>query len=171
MNLYSSLSVARYFVERAAAEGRKLTNLELQKLVYFAHGWHLAIIGQPLIDEFVEAWDYGPVAPELYHALKPYGSGSIPKDSPLFEQCALPMEPHTTDILESVWKRYKGLTPARMVALTHQPRSPWSITKKRYEGRRGADIPDSLIEKHFLVLAGTSTPEEYELFNPWEWGG
>src|SRR5208282_4587731 len=71
---YPSMAVANWFIENLS----RVDPLKLQKLVYFAHGWHLALRDQPLIDELVEAWDYGPVVPSLYHQFKRYGNQSIP---------------------------------------------------------------------------------------------
>ena len=51
--------------------------MKLQKLVYFAHGWHLAIHNRPLVNEQVEAWKFGPVFSDLYHQIKSFGNEKI----------------------------------------------------------------------------------------------
>ena len=51
--------------------------MKMQKLVYLAHGWHLAIHDRPLISENFEAWPYGPVEEDLYHIFKPYRDAPI----------------------------------------------------------------------------------------------
>ncbi len=58
---FAARQVANWFIERAAQEGEYLTQLKLQKLVYMAHGWNLALLGKPLISENIEAWKWGPV--------------------------------------------------------------------------------------------------------------
>ena len=55
---YNALVVANYFIDKAKAEGVSLTPMKLQKLIYMAHGWHLALYDKPLIDEQFQAWDY-----------------------------------------------------------------------------------------------------------------
>ena len=68
---YDVRAVANFFLDQAQEEGQKLDHMKLQKLAYIAHGWHLAITGEPLFHERVEAWPYGPVIPDLYHELMP----------------------------------------------------------------------------------------------------
>ena len=79
----TSTLVARTFVDAAREAGKRFTPLQLQKLVFLAHGWAFPLLGRQLVDERVEAWLYGPVFPELYLALKRYracvGFGRFPK--------------------------------------------------------------------------------------------
>ena len=72
---YRACAIANYFLERAERE--PITQMKVQKLVYFAHGWHLGITQKPLINEQVEAWPYGPVIPSLYQDLKRWGADPI----------------------------------------------------------------------------------------------
>src|SRR4051794_31282897 len=76
---YSAAAVANYFIDLAAQESKTLTPMKVQKLVYYAHGWHLAITGEPLIDEQVEAWRWGPVIHSLYSCLAEHGNQAIRK--------------------------------------------------------------------------------------------
>jgi hypothetical protein len=76
---YPAAAIANEFLELAKANGQALTPMQIQKLVYFAHGWNLAITGEPLIWERVEPWDYGPVVRNLYRNLREFGSGAITK--------------------------------------------------------------------------------------------
>src|SRR5829696_6466136 len=71
--------VADYFLAQQDEEsGDLISNLKLQKLVYYAQGFHLTTKGRPLFKENIEAWVHGPVVPELYHAFKDCGSSAIP---------------------------------------------------------------------------------------------
>jgi uncharacterized phage-associated protein len=75
---FPSVAVANEFLTIARSKGTPLTPMKLQKLVYFAHGWFLALNpGQPLISERVEAWKYGPVIRALYSQFRDYGDASI----------------------------------------------------------------------------------------------
>ncbi|WP_369210846.1 Panacea domain-containing protein [Xylella fastidiosa] len=67
---YSPATIANYFLQRASKEGRALTPMQVLKLVYIAHGWHLGFRKEPLIDESVEAWRHGPAIRSLYNKIK-----------------------------------------------------------------------------------------------------
>ncbi len=158
---HSGAAIANEFMKRAQAEGRQLTHMHLQKLVYIAHGWNLAVNNEPLVDEPFEAWDYGPVLPSLYRALKKYGSGTVQHwirrgddtpylddDGDVFTTRLLPSE---EDIVDQIWSEFKAFKAFQLSALTHKDRSPW----KRIYDREGqsAPIPDNDIQDYFSELA------------------
>jgi len=70
--------VAKYFIHLADETDDGISNLKLQKLIYYAQGFHLALNdGNPLFSEDIEAWAHGPVVPEIYHEYKTYGREAI----------------------------------------------------------------------------------------------
>jgi uncharacterized phage-associated protein len=74
---YDARTVANEFLRLARDRGHELTNMQLQKLVYIAHGYTLAILHEPLVRQDIEAWRYGPVIKDLYQVLRQYGSGFV----------------------------------------------------------------------------------------------
>ena len=158
---YPTEAVANYFLERAQAVGEEISPMKLQKLVYYAQGWHLGILGEPLIDEQVEAWRFGPVIRSLYHEFKEFGNQPIDrlakKSTPSnFSEPRIPKDPGPTrDILDKVYESYVGYSASRLSMMTHAPGTPWSRTVEDYGGSvpRGTDIPQDLIRKHFHRLA------------------
>ena len=58
--------IADYFITKNHEYGDYITNLKLQKLVYYAQAWYLAFLDKPLFDEDFEAWVHGPVNRDLY---------------------------------------------------------------------------------------------------------
>lgn len=58
--------------------GYPLTNMQLQKLMYYAQGFSLALLGKPMYEDDIEAWRHGPVVPDLYQDLKMFKSLQIP---------------------------------------------------------------------------------------------
>ena len=75
--MVSSITVANEFISLAKKDGYYFTPMQLLKLVYIAHGWMFGFFNEPLIDDDIEAWKYGPVIPNLYQAIKNYGSRQI----------------------------------------------------------------------------------------------
>lgn len=78
----SCFDVAKYILSLNDSDaGDLMSNLKLQKLVYYSQGFSLALLHRPLFNQHIEAWKHGPVIPDLYQQYKQYGSGSIPVDN------------------------------------------------------------------------------------------
>lgn len=153
-----TLAVANYFIEKGLEEGKPVDPLKLQKLMYFAHGWHLAVRGTPLIDECVEAWPYGPVVPTVYHEFKHYGDSPItsPALDIFGEEVLRVTDPSVLEVLDKVWKEYRNFSGLSLSSLSHASGSPWEAARKRAEkdGKtRGVDIEDRAIQAHFIKQA------------------
>ena len=123
------------------------TPMHVLKLVYLCHGWMLGINGEPLIAEPVEAWTYGPVVPTVYHNYKKYGGGII-LDEPADRRGAL--GDTKSDLVEAMESVYRSCTAFQLSALTHQPGTPWDITRRK--SGIGAVIPNELIKEHYRDL-------------------
>jgi uncharacterized phage-associated protein len=163
---YSSKAVANYFLERAKQEGISLTPMQLIKLVYFAHGWCLAIFDRPLIDEQVQAWQFGPVIPSLYHEFKIFGNQPVTEEATKIELLAgkrlrftapnIPQDDsETRALLGKVWQVYSKLSALKLSRLTHQPNSPWHAVYNQHPGVKGLTIPDEDLKVYFKNLADT----------------
>jgi uncharacterized phage-associated protein len=75
---YQTLACTNYIIENINKNNiSDLTNLKLQKLLYFAYGVHLSLFNQKLFDSKIEAWQHGPVIPEVYQEFKLFGKSSI----------------------------------------------------------------------------------------------
>jgi len=144
-----SLRVANTFLELGWREESPITPMKLQKLVYFAHGWMLGLFDQPLIDEQVEAWPYGPVVPSIYHTFKSFRNGSISEAAP--DAGVIPEEPQTLDrqMIDRIWEVYGKVTAYELSALTHIAGSPWALTRAKGDSK----IDNSLIQACFRQLA------------------
>ena len=152
--MHSPKSVANYFLELADAKGESISPMKLQKLVYYAHGWYAGYTQQPLIDEAVEAWQYGPVIPSLYHEFKRFGAGDIKGKAIDFDlrgptEVATPSDQKIRTFLENVWKSYGGYTGVTLSEMTHAIGTPWDVTWGKCPGVRGQDIPFTQIVEWF----------------------
>lgn len=161
---YPSLAVANFFIEKARADGAPLSPMKLQKLVYYAEGWNLAYTGESLIDETIQAWQYGPVIPSLYHEFKHYGNGNIqtPGTTIDFSKGGLhvhapnikPSDSFSKELLERVWSVYKNYTAIELSSQTHTEGTPWHsiYVLKGMNSARGLEIPKEVIKTHFSDL-------------------
>lgn len=142
---YPATTIAKWFIAWAEAEGEELSNLKLQKLLYYAQGHHLAERHRPLFGDQIQAWSHGPVVPEVYHGYKACGSATIelPGDDPFTWN---DVDPETTDLLSKVWNTYGGFSAGRLRNMTHQE-PPWKAHFRPEE--RGIIIPQDEIEKYF----------------------
>jgi uncharacterized phage-associated protein len=104
--------------------GWSVSNLALQKILYLAHMFYLGRTGQPLIYENFEAWDYGPVVPELYQRAKAFGDGPVRN---VFHWIPDVDEgrPEYAVLKEAV-DSTANITPGRLVAITHWEKGAWA---------------------------------------------
>ena len=159
---FSAKAVANEFIYIA---GGQLTPMKLQKLVYFAHGWYLAITGSPLVSEDIEAWQFGPVISGLYHEFKSAGSGNVM--SPASQMTFTPdgkvgfvtpridgtddvNHKQALDVIRQVWEAYGKYSARSLSNVTHNAGSPWSQTYR--EGVRSQVISNELIRDYFRSL-------------------
>lgn len=157
---HSAKAVANTFLQLSSGSSYAIDPLKMQKLIYFAHGWHLALTGAPLIDEYVEAWPYGPVVPSLYHDLKIYGSSPIQEPLRAFDYLtgnivvpAVSDDPVAADIIAKVWEVYGKYSGLQLSDMTHQSGTPWERTRVTNINARNADINNNMIREHFIHLA------------------
>ena len=149
--------VAKFFIglandQAVSNQGDLMTNLRLQKLLYFAQGWYLARYGKPLFQEEIEAWPYGPVVPEVYNAYKQNGRDGI--EGTLPEADAFTEDEFA--LLLDVARKYDRFATSSLVNMTHKPGSPWSIV-----GGHGA-IPKDLIRTCFDAERPLTSFDEVE---------
>lgn len=76
----TAAEVANYIVKRFQEAGDPVTNLKLQKLLYYVQGWHLGLTDEPAFEGRFEAWAHGPVCPDIYHRFKSYRWNPIVED-------------------------------------------------------------------------------------------
>lgn len=120
--MLSCHDVAEYFLALTDEDaGDFISNLKLQKLAYYAQGFHLALYGEPLFKERIMAWTHGPVVPDLYHAYKQYESGPIPPPEVVdFEK----YDQRTRELLDEVYQVFGQYSAWKLRNLTHEE-PPW----------------------------------------------
>ena len=143
---YDSRQIANWFIRRARKDGGRMTITKLLKLTYLAHGWSLGLLNRPLIDHHIEAWEFGPVIPVVYHAFRDQSSRNMETVN-VYERDDLHLDGRAIRILEQVYQKYSGKTAKRLSNITHVPNGPWDqvIT---HDGMFGI-IDNDLIEDHY----------------------
>ena len=142
----------------ADARGREITNLALQKLLYFAHGTHLTEARTPLVTGYFEAWQFGPVHPAAYRAFKSAGACPIRlravSQNPLTLEAtdiSLPSDPEHRALAERVINTHARSTPGRLVEISHAVGGPWDFIVKKGSNSAtfGHRIPNDVIAALF----------------------
>ncbi|AUJ71056.1 hypothetical protein PNC201_14010 [Pseudoalteromonas sp. NC201] len=157
---YPAKVIANAFLDKAEQAGTTLTPMKLQKLIYYAHGWYLAIKNQPLIDEYIEAWDYGPVVSSVYSEFRNFGAAPIYSRATLWDQqqqnYVVP-KPKQTDcdlhsLIDAIWNSYSQYDALKLSEMTHLEGAPWHTVKKKYPDFRNVQIPNEVIFDYFSAM-------------------
>lgn len=120
--MIKATDVANYFLSLVDKDADDcISNLKLQKLCYYAQGFHLALYGERLFDETLQAWQHGPVVPSLYHKYKDKGSSCLMPDIH-FDIDVIPSD--VRELLDDVYQNYGQFSAWRLRDMTHQE-SPW----------------------------------------------
>jgi len=117
--------------------GELISNLKLQKLLYYIQGFHLAYFDEPLFKEDFEAWMYGPVVPCVYEAYKSYGNKGIE-----YHDEVIKLKKETEALFKEVFRIYRAYSAIGLMNMTHSE-APWKYASKR-EG--------SIIEKKAMKM-------------------
>lgn len=143
--MYNCFDIAEYFVRKAKEENQGVDPMKLLKLTYIAHGWYLGVTGNPLFTNNVFAWKYGTVIPELYFAIRMFGSGNVdPYVFKLFSE-KKPTE-ETKQFLDKIWNKYKEFKGIELSAKTHEINTPWS---KVWNQNPNGLIPNDTIKEYY----------------------
>lgn len=144
MAKHTALQIAKWFLayNRIASdeEGAEyISNLKLQKLLYYAQGVFLATTDKPIFDDNIVAWLHGPVVESVYHQYKIYGSQGIPFDED-FDFSKFTSEEN--ELLTEVYNVFGQYSAWKLRNMTHQE-TPWKATKQN-------DIIDPQIIKEYF---------------------
>lgn len=135
--------VAEFFLSKSDDDSEQfMSNLKLQKLVYYAQGFSLALLGRRLFSEPIEAWQHGPVVPELYRKYRDCGSSAIPAAE--YNRQAFRRD--ELSLLEEVYEVYGQYSAWKLRELTHSE-DPW--VDNYAEGSYSREIPLQEIEEYF----------------------
>lgn len=133
--MYKALDVARYVINYANEKGMVISNLKLQKILYFIQLQFLLDKKEICFSDEIQAWDFGPVVPDVYHEFKKYGSFGIPKVEYVYDFSdgwfnikKIPYKSLIKDddktIIDDVVNACNNYSPGQLVEITHN-QMPW----------------------------------------------
>lgn len=119
--MYDANTIAKYIICYESEQLRAVSNLRLQKLLYFVQAQFLVSKKEPCFSDSIEAWDFGPVVPTVYHEYKIFGSSSIPTSITMKD---IFIDPYDRKIIESMLDNCAKYATSTLVGMTHRQR-PW----------------------------------------------
>ncbi|MBP7555549.1 MAG: SocA family protein [Chitinophagaceae bacterium] len=132
--IYNVQDIANKIILQTDTEkGDIISNLKLQKMLYYMQGYHLAFFGEKLFDSDLEAWTYGPVVPEVYHRFKEHRSYGIAFNPEEYNEIQL--KPEQEDVFHQVMTEYGKFSAIKLMEMTHSE-APW---------KEANDTPDKII--------------------------
>lgn len=155
--MYDARTVANFLLDLGDKNGVSLTNISINKILYFAHGIYLNKEGRPLVKNSFEAWDYGPVVRVVYDAFKRGGSDAITTRAQRFnpvthayEELTEPVDPNDQLFLRSVFDMFSAMSAGRLIDMSHSSGSPWANLWESDDlvVRPGMVIADAEIASH-----------------------
>lgn len=138
--VYNALDIAKYIVTKCTSENYPITNLQLQKILYFLQKNYLVEKGHKLFGDDIEAWQFGPVVPEVYYQYCGFGSGSITMKYDIDIDVEDKVE------IDSIVQDKRQRNPWDLVSETHAAGKAWDETYKNGFGNRQV-ISENLIRR------------------------
>ena len=112
--------VADYFLVGTSDDAySQITHLVLQKLLYYGQGFHLALQGDPLFEEDIQAWKHGPVVPSIYQSYRGFRKHPIARPDLEASNVRESLAPEAREILDAVWALYGQIPAWQLSDLTH----------------------------------------------------
>jgi uncharacterized phage-associated protein len=163
---YDARGVANYILDRCEELGRTVSNLSIQKLIFFCHAWTLKVLSRPLVGEEFEAWQLGPVLPYLYREFKDFEERPITKRATKLDKATgtrviatYNFDPELLNLLTQTIDTYSALTPYQLVAISHANGGPWDqVWNHGKKINAGMRISNMSISNFYSARTDSSLP-------------
>ena len=110
-------------------EGDIISNLKLQKLLYYVQGFHLAVYDAPIFDETIKRWEHGPVVLQVWQEYRDYGASALPVPEAVdFSQITREQK----ELINEVYETYGQFSAWKLRDMTHNE-PPWKYTDENEE--------------------------------------
>lgn len=122
--MYNCFDIAKSFLELAKEENVSIPPMKLLKLTYIAHGYFLGFTGKALFHNEIQAWQYGPVIPDLYFIIRRFSKQNVDSDIiELYSENKLKEGDYK--FINSIWNAYKKFDGLQLSSKTHEEGTPW----------------------------------------------
>lgn len=136
-----ALTLAKYIVSKCKNDGCPISNLQLQKILYFIQVKTLKEIGSPAFPEEIEAWKFGPVIPNVYYQFCGFGA------MPIWTTYNVPtLDNNFKSIIDGVILEKRKLDPWILVSEAHKRGGAWDQIYREGNGNHKV-IPMKLIKE------------------------
>lgn len=119
--MYNAIDIARYVIFHENQAGKIISNLRLQKLLYFIQAQFLVAHHEPCFSDRIEAWDFGPVVPNVYHEYKIFGSSNIPARQ---NNNSNTICKNDCTLIDNILQQASKYSTSQLVSITHNQK-PW----------------------------------------------
>jgi uncharacterized phage-associated protein len=140
--MISAKNISDFFLVKAIETQSFISNLKLQKLVYYAQAWHLGIAEKEIFQEDFQAWVHGPVLPSLYHDYKHFRWAPII----LEKKPELSITADLSQFLEDICTEYFACEAYDLERMTHAEK-PWQLAR---QGLKPDEPSSNIIEKDWM---------------------
>ena len=146
-----AVEVAKYILNLINEDyGETISNLKLQKILYYIQGYFLAYFDKPLFEDKIVAWAYGPVVPSVYNEYKKYGNNSLPVHEITQEEYHMfinNLSKNELGLIQQVFETYIDYYAYNLVNMTHSE-TPWNSAL--IDGKATGNEIDNDIIKFFF---------------------
>jgi len=145
--MIDSIKIADFFIKKAIDnkfDGELISNLKVQKLLYYSYVWLYSLQKEKLFSDLIEAWAYGPVVRVVYNKLKLYGKGNIEE----IETDPQLLPKNIKEYLNNIWNSYGQYSASALSNMTHNE-SPWRQSYDQRDSYSSNVIKDDEIEKFY----------------------
>lgn len=128
--MYKALYIAKYVVNKCTVEKSPVSNLQLQKILYYIQKGFLKRFDEPAFSDSIEAWQFGPVVPNVYYHF--CGSGAMPIDI-TYDGIEIENLQHK-ECIDNIIDEKRDIAPWKLVEDTHKSGGAWDQIFKNGEG-------------------------------------
>jgi len=145
-----AIAVAKYLIQKSreterSGEYRQMSHLKLQKILYYAQGWHLGLYGKPLFEDPIYAWKLGPVTESVYYDLRHFGDMNLVDADYNCSTGTTVTDPEKKVFIDHAWDEYAEESANALVARTHSS-EPWLNS---FSNPFSKEIDPEAMEEHF----------------------